>query len=315
MPRLSPRLAALALLAAPTLPTLAQPANPVTTTVRERIFADQPGRGEAGGWALTLSPSAEVNLPTSYDDADLTVSRAGSDLSAEYWFSQQLIATFGVGGEYSYYALSNVDEAAGVDEPISHALRTSVRPGVRVNFSREWGAFAFGVFELAGDPGADIDKSFTGGGAGGVRWSPNDALTLLLGGGAASRLDDSTSYYPILGVNWRIDERWSFDTLGTGGAIRYRLDPAWRFGLGARYESRDFRLDDDASVPDGVLRDDRVDVELTATWTPQPAVDVTAAVGAVPWSRITIDSAGSDEVFEATGDLTGFLSLRGVIRF
>jgi len=293
----------------------AQPADPTTNLTRERIFSGQPGRGEAGGWALTLSPSAELTLPAEYDDADLTVSRAGADLSAEYWFSQQLVATLGVGGEYSRYALSNLDDAAGIDEPLNDALSTSIRPGVRFNFWRQWGTFAFGTFRFAGDPGVDLDKAFTGGGAAGARWSPSDSLTLLLGAGATSQLDDTTSYYPVLGVNWQINDQWSLDTLGTGGAIRYRLGDQWRFGLGARYESRDYRLDDDASVPDGVLRDDRALVELTATWTPQPLIDLTFAVGAVPWSELTLDDAGSSEVFEATGDPTAFFSLRGAIRF
>jgi len=306
-------LAALALFSA--MPRAAQPSDPTTTTARERIFTDLPGRGEQGGWVLTLSPSAEVALPAAYDGADLTVSRAATDLAAEYWFSQQFIATLGVGAEYSHYALSNLEDAAGIDEPLDDALSTSLRPGLRVNFSREWGAFAFATLRFAGDPGADLDKAFTGGGAAGARWSPNDSLTFLLGAGATSQLDDTTAYYPVLGVNWKINENWSLDTLGTGGALRYRLNDAWRLGLGARYESRDYRLDDDASVPDGVLRDDRALVELTATWTPQPLIDLTFAVGAVPWSELTLDDACSSEVFEATGDPTAFFSLRGAIRF
>lgn len=298
-----------------TVETLAQPANPITTIARERLFLDQPWRGEQGGWVLTLSPGSEITLPTSYGDADLTLSRASVDLASEYWFSRQLIATFGIGGEYSHYALSNLRDAAGIREPISDALRISLRPGVRFNFSEQWGAFAFGQFEFSGDPGANLDKSFTGGGAGGVRWAPREDFTLLLGAGAISRLDDTTGYYPILGINWQIDERWSVDTLGTGGAVRYKLTDRWRFGFGGRYETRDFRLDSDASVPDGVLRDDRALVELTATWRPQPAIDLTAGVGAVVWSELTIDTSGSDEVFEETGDPTAFFSLRGVIRF
>lgn len=296
-------------------PAAAQPANPITTIVRERIFLEQPWRGEEGGWVVTLSPGSEFTLPTSYGDADLTLTRSGVDLASEYWFSQQLIATFGIGAEYSHYSLSGFQRAVGLNEPIQNALRISLRPGVRFNFSREWGGFAFGQFEFAGDPTANLDKSFTGGGAGGVRWAPSEDFTLLLGAGAISRLDDTTGYYPILGINWKIDENWSLDTLGTGATLRYRLNDDWRLGIGGRYETRDYRLDDDVSVPDGVLRDDRALVELTATWRPKPAVDLTAGVGAVAWSELTVDTSGSDEVFSETGDPTVFFSLRGVVRF
>ncbi|MEM6333988.1 MAG: DUF6268 family outer membrane beta-barrel protein [Planctomycetota bacterium] len=292
-----------------------QPASPVTGVVRERVFTEQPGRGEEGGWVLTLSPTSEVTLPSSYDDVDLTVSRLGLDLSSEYWFSRQVVGTFGVGTEWSHYALSGFNGEVGLDEPISNAVTTTLRPGARFNFSRAWGAFGFGILEFSGDPGADWDKSFTGGGAAGASWSPNEDLRLLFGAGATSALDDTASFFPVLGVNWKFAERWSLETLGTGGAVRYRLDDTWTLSAGGRYESRDYRLDDDASVPDGVLRDDRALVEVSATYRPRPGFDITAGVGAVVWSELTVDSAGSDEVFEATGDVTAVLGLRGVVRF
>jgi len=101
-----------------------------------------------------------------------------------------------------------------------------------------------------------------------------------------SELEDSVSIFPILIVDWKITDRLRLETGGGLGAtqgpgldFKYRLSDTWSLGLGGRYESLRFRLDDKGPAPDGVGGDRSFPVYLSVTYSRGRDMQVSAIAG------------------------------------
>jgi hypothetical protein len=101
-----------------------------------------------------------------------------------------------------------------------------------------------------------------------------------------TRLEDSTSFFPILAIDWDITERWNLSTggglaasRGPGLTLNWRLNEDWSLGVAGRYEDIEFRLNDKGPVPGGVGRDLSAPVVLLATLTPSPRLKFSVFTG------------------------------------
>ena len=133
----------------------------------------------------------------------------------------------------------------GVSVPVSWALSNNwsltVAPSVdwfseksaSNSESRVWGAMVSGV------------KQFGGGNRLGVGLGVYDQI-------------EKTSVFPVVIVDWRLNDRWrlvnplpSGPTGPAGLELDYRFDGDWTAGVGVAYRSVRFRLNDRASAPGG----------------------------------------------------------------
>jgi len=104
--------------------------------------------------------------------------------------------------------------------------------------------------------------------------------------------------------------------------VRYRpvsrtIDESWSAQAFARYESREFRLDDDGPIPDGVFRDDIVLLGVGTTWAPASSrMTVAFDLGASIYRDMDVLDAGGDEIVDTERvDPAFFLSARLEYRF
>lgn len=287
--------------------------------IESRYFSDQPSRGYKGGTFVEVRPKAAYAFSSDLDfGGDFSVFRTGVNLKTEYWLERFLTLTFDANYEYSSYDFDGLPAAVPGD-PLDEANRISLRPGIRMALSREWLAFAGFAGTFSGETGVDLEDGVTATGflGGRYKWKPDVAFTLGIGVG--NELEDDVVAFPILGVKWDINDRWVLDIGGARGgfqaAATYEINDQWEATAALRFEARDYRLDEDSPIPDGVLRDDRLAFVASATYKPTPWAEIIASAGVVLVNDITVEGSNGGEVFEESADPTPILGLRGRIRF
>jgi hypothetical protein len=158
--------------------------------------------------------------------------------------------------------------------------------GAIVKLTDQWRGFFGGQFRFARETDARWSDGFEGGGAFGASYSFNADLTLGAGLGIESQLEDSLLYYPIVVVDWRINDQWSVNTRITSGwgdtagvQLIYDWTDSIQLALGANYDYQRFRLNDESPTPDGVGHFTAMPVYVRLTWLPRPNIELTAFVG------------------------------------
>ena len=141
-------------------------------------------------------------------------------------------------------------------------------------------------------------------------------LTLTGGLIVRSQLEDSAFVVPIIGFDWRIDDKWSLTTNyrtsifpQPGLAIKYQACESVSLALGARYESRSFRLSDRDTPVDGVGRERRLPVELCMQWQITRHATLSATAGLVAWQRFRMDDTGGTRIAQFEADPTPVFGL------
>ena len=201
-----------------------------------------------------------------------------------YSFGPRRRVSFAVGAGRDQYDFSGKLDFAGRPWDRIDQLRFSVP--VTWAFDEQWTLFAIPTLRFYGESGASLSDSASGGALAGVSYRVSDSLTIGPGIGVLSELEDSVSIFPILIVDWKITDRLRLETGGGLGAtqgpgldFKYRLSDTWSLGLGGRYESLRFRLDDKGPAPDGVGGDRSFPVYLSVTYSRGRDMQVSAIAG------------------------------------
>ena len=199
-------------------------------------------------------------------------------------------------------------------------LRLSVPVSWRVD--EHWSLFAIPTLRSYGESGADSGDSVTGGALVGTSYRFSDRLTIGPGIGVLSSLEDSASVFPLLIVDWKITDRLSLETgrglaatQGPGLNFKYRLSDAWNLGLGGRYESLRFRLDDKGPAPDGVGEDRSIPLYLSATYNHDRDLQLSAVAGVDLDGELRLEDADGRRISKESYDPAPFLGITFSARF
>jgi len=290
------------------------------------LAQDEAPEREERSASLTLEPYGSHSFETDLDGAgEYSVGRAGLDLTYDIPVWERSKVALGLKVERSEYDFSGATGLAAGGEPIGGATTYGVSAALTHPLDDEF-AFIGGVgVEWAGEDGADFGESATLEGLAGVSWRSSDDLTLTLGVAVSDRLEDDVRVLPFVGVEWRFAENLRLSSIeagrvltgGTGGGIGlvYEAREDLRFVAGGGFSGREFRLDENGPIADGVLRDDRAIAGLGLVWEPSEAVSVELGAGAVVWSNIeTLDSSGST-IGDEDGDPAPYITARVKILF
>lgn len=320
----TPARSALALFLAAAAPAFAQIGPP--TPSREESMQEG-GRGEAptttepprisGTFVLT----GEYNSPGDLDDGgDVSISRVRGDLGVYFRLDQTSRIALNFDTEYNSYDFSDdVAFGPGGSEPWDDVIGHSLQLTYSTRVQEKWTIIAGVGIDSYYETGADFGESLTYAGRLGASYKMSE--TLNLGGMlyVSSRLEDDTLFIPILLVDWRFADKWSVETRGwaRGAALSlgYQATDSLKILLTGGFEGRDFRLDEDGPVPDGVGRDWRVPVALMAEWQVHPQVKLTGALGANVWQDLTLDDSNGDEIADTDVDPSLLAGLRVTFTF
>jgi outer membrane receptor protein involved in Fe transport len=215
-----------------------------------------------------------------------------------------------VGGALGYgedrYDFSGASGFGGLD-PWGTAREFRISVPVRYFTANDWSFFGVPSLRFNAESGASFGDGANGGVLAGAAYRVNDRLTVGPGFGLFSEIEDSASFFPILLIDWQINERLSLATgrglaasRGPGLQLNWKHSPRWAFALGGRYEKVRFRLDDSGVAPDGVGEVRAVPLYLQAQYSMSPKATIGLVGGTEVGGKLRLeDSSGG--LLESSG--------------
>jgi hypothetical protein len=223
----------------------------------------------------------EVDLTDS--GGGFAVDRAFVSASLDFGWSLRDSVGISIGGGKSAYEFNDASTFGG-GEPWDDINDSRISLTWRTSLGETGSMFLIPSMRFDGESGADDTTTY--GLFAAAAWRLSDSLTIGPGVGMFTRLEDSTSFFPILAIDWDITERWNLSTggglaasRGPGLTLNWRLNEDWSLGVAGRYEDIEFRLNDKGPVPGGVGRDLSAPVVLLATLTPSPRLKFSVFTG------------------------------------
>jgi hypothetical protein len=174
---------------------------------------------------------------------------------------------------------------------------------LRYKLDNGWRVFAVPSIRSTFEDNASFSDGLTYGGIFGASYEVSDRLTIGPGLGASSSFEESMNFFPIILINWELNDCWSVETgrglgatLGPGVFMNYDPDKKWRIQFGGRYESLRFRLNDEGIAPGGAAEDKNVSFFTGARYSPNPGMQFSIYGGLKFFGSLTIDDNTGAEV-------------------
>lgn len=139
---------------------------------------------------------------------------------------------------------------------------------------------------------AEISESLTYGGNLAIRWRRSDDFAWVIGAAATSQLEEDVEILPFVGVDWRINDRTTLETLGPAWELRYAQSENLNIFGRAEYRNRQYRLDELGPLPAGAFHDRELLITGGVEWDPGFGDDwfragrVRLYGGLAPWHEI-----------------------------
>jgi hypothetical protein len=214
------------------------------------------------GWSTFLRGGYLRQFKTDIDNSsEFSVNRFLIQGGVSYAPEIRRSISLAIGYGYDGYDFSGSGGFGALD-PWSDINSFRISTPVRWGFDNEWTLFVIPTLRTTVQNGADLNDGIQGGGFAGFSYRFSDRLTLGPGIGVVTQIEDSTSVFPVLLIDWRITDRLRLKTgggtgatLGPGLEFDWRASDNWSLLLGGRFEKLRFRLDDKNVSPGGVGED------------------------------------------------------------
>lgn len=292
------------------------------------LEAGPPGADESPAVSTVLLGGAIYNFASSFEQGggEASVGRAFAGVGARFRFDPQIGVGLRLayeGGFYDFDGDSLLSPAPGV-APWGDVHSVQIGGRVDYAFDRQWRANLGLFFEFSGEGSASAGDTFTVGGTVGASYSLSE--TFSIGGGVllSSRLEESVLVIPLIFIDWEFSENWRLTNVagpeayptGAGLELEWSVNESFDVALGARYEFRQFRLDDSgpATRAGGVGGVQQTPVWLRAEWRPDGAWRFDAVVGMSVFQQWELLDANGVEQAKVDADpslfVGAFLSYR-----
>ncbi len=295
----------------PALLTNASPAVSMASTTNVPAMRQSPmgqsplGRGVELRTGYRLDPSSHYN-----DGSDVTVQRVrlGAIVRRSIWPGLMLMGD--VDAEYSAYTFNQRDDTIfGKSGFMQDAVTIRLGLMVMAPINEKWGWQAGGSMSVAGETKADLWEAFNPAALAGVSRivSPDFKWSLTAVGFG---FEGSFLAIPIPGFDWKIRERYRLATQGPGLNFTTTLSPSTKLNVLARWEYRQYRLDDDPPVPGGKYYDQRYPVGLELTRRFFRVLEVALEGGIYAYQQMMIRDKDDNKVVTVVGDQSAYVGLR-----
>lgn len=218
---------------------------------------------QQGPWSFRIDGGAAHQSEADLKDSDgkFSLDRWFVSAGVNYAWDRRNTLGLSVGGGRSDYEF-NEQSTFGGGEPWGEIEDLRLSATARFKISKTGTGILIPTLRYNGESGADSGDSRTYGLFAAAAWRVNEGLTIGPGVGIFSKLEDGTRAFPILIIDWKINERWRLATgrglaasQGPGLTLSYEVSQRWKLALTGRYENLEFRLDDEDLAPDGIGRD------------------------------------------------------------
>ena len=263
-----------------------------------------------GPWYFTIDGGgvhqSEVDLKDS--TGGFSKDRWFVGAGVNYAWDRRTSVGVSVGGGQSNYDF-NEESGFGGGQPWNKVNDTRVSLSGRFGFGETGSVFIIPTLRFNGEKDASSSDSRTWGLFAAATWQLRENLTIGPGIGIFSRLENGTKVFPILAIDWDINDRWNLSTgrglassQGPGLTLSYELNEDWSLGLSGRYESEEFRLDDEGPATGGVGRDQSLPLVFSARLTPNPKINLSAFAGLKFNGKLKLKDSAGDVVEESDYD-------------
>ncbi|MDR2980707.1 MAG: DUF481 domain-containing protein [Puniceicoccales bacterium] len=207
---------------------------------------------------------------------------------------------------------------SGPVAPFSDTERLRLYARYGYSLDDKWGLFVDASGSLASERDANLGDGASGRIGVGVSYAVSHDLNLYAGVQVASRLEDTPSWMPYLGLEWKIDPRWSLN-ITNGIVISYDVwtDGSLRFDLGCTYQVSSYRMTDQDMGGwrrDRALEVQEVPLVLSATQEFGEMGYVRASVGGILYSKYKFRSS-ERKIGEFRVDPAAIFAVEAGIRF
>jgi hypothetical protein len=272
----------------------------------------------ANPFSLSLGGGYVHQFSTDVEDGpgDVSIDRAFASLSSRYALNESLSLGVRLAWEGGWYDFDESNPLSiGGASPWSSVH--GIQLGARLNWTldSQW-SIGVGVFgSAAGESDADVGDSLTFGGSVSAAWRANDRFTI--GGGilASSQLEDDALIIPLLVIDWRITDAIRLSNVtgpeayptGAGLELSCTALEGFDFGIGGRWESRRFRLDDEGAAPEGVGEDQGLGLWLRAGVRPTDALRIDLLAGFMLGEELELDDRDGNTIASIELDPSPFV--------
>lgn len=188
--------------------------------------------------------------------------------------------------------------------------------------NNEWSLFGGPVFQFARESGASWSDSFIGGGFIGARYEFNDDLTIGGGVGVVSQFDTSPRVFPIIVLDWHINDEFRITSTTAASASGesgieavYTVGGGWEAAIGVANRFSRFRLDNGGIAPDGIGQDYSIPLwgRITHHFGPQFSLNLYG--GASLGGHLRLEDSDENRVARDSYDAAPFVGVSGSLRF
>jgi len=276
------------------------------------------------GWSTVVQGGAVYQFDTDLDEGgSYSSGRYNIEVGQSYGWTRKDTATLALS-----YSLDSYDFSDGKPGGIAfgapwediHTL--SISAPLRMGVGDKWTAFLIPSIRSTGESGAEFSETITAAAFTGISYKLSDRLTIGPGIGASTQLEESTSIFPVLIVNWKITDKLSLETgrglaatLGPGLTLNYQATPKLRLGMGGRYEKLRFRLDKDGTVADGIGEDSSFPLFANATYNLNQKSSVSLVAGLETGGELKIENSKGNSIIEESSDPGVFTGITFRARF
>lgn len=186
------------------------------------------------------------------------------------------------------YALDRYDfDGTTADWGSVHYANLGLASRWQVNDRWLWANY--GVAGVAAEEGSNKSDGVTFNLISIAEYEVNDRLTIGPGVGISSKIDQDISVFPIIAIDWEINDEW---TLGSGpsevavaGANVYlecrpkKFDDQWMFTAGVSYSGSTFKLSSNATTADGSAEERMASAYAAASYKMESGVKLSLIAG------------------------------------
>lgn len=244
-----------------------------------------------GPWAVSIDGFTAYQAPSDIDGGgEVAIGRTFGSVTVSRMRDFRNSLGVGIGAGRTWY-----DFSGGAEAPWGDVRDTRLSLPIRFATSERTTVTLVPSLRFDAEDGADLQDGQTEGLFAAITWRLSDTLTIGPGIGAFTGLDDEADIFPILAIEWEFAPRFLISTgrgvgasQGPGLSLTYAATDAIRIGIAGRYESVQFRLDDDGPAPGGIGGTKAFPLVATATYAPNPGVNVSGFVGVELEGEVTL---------------------------
>ena len=217
------------------------------------------GQRPSGPWVFGIQGGAVHQFSSNLGDT--------GEFSSTSWFiqpgvtyawSRRTSAGIAIGYGESNYDFKN-GATLGGGKPWDRIRDARVSFPIRFGMTETINGIVIPSVRWNAESGASMDDGRTEGVLAGFIWRYSDSFSIGPGFGPFTEIDDDTNVFPIILLDWDINDKLNLGTgsglaatQGPGLVLTYKATPTLDIGLGGRVERLKFKLDDRGPAPAGI---------------------------------------------------------------